>query len=395
MESTHQVLIVGGGTAGLTVAARLRNAEPNLDIAVIEPSEFHYYQPLWTLVGAGIFPKERSRRNERDYIPRGVSWVRDAVTTLDPEHRRVQTREGRTIGYEQLVVAPGLQIRWDAIPGLKGSVGANGVCSNYSYETVDYTWETIRSFQGGTALFTHPLGAVKCGGAPQKIMYLAEEHFRRAGIRDRCKVGFATALPFLFAVERYSRTLERIVAERKIETHFEHELIAIRPDAREAVFRRLGDSAEVVISYDMIHVTPPMGPPAFVADSSLADPEGWVDVDRNTLQHVRFPDVFGIGDASNLPTSKTGAAIRKQAPALVANLLAARRGTALTGSYNGYTSCPIVTGYHRLVMAEFDYDKILMETFPFDQSRPRSSMMMLKKYGLPALYWNAMLRGRF
>ncbi len=390
----HQIVIVGGGTAGLTVAARLKRANPKLDVALIEPSEHHYYQPLWTLVGGGIYPREASRRREADFIPTGVTWIQDAVTTFDPDQNRLSTRDGATLSYDFLVVAPGLKIDWDRIPGLRQSLGQNGVCSNYAYEHVEYSWQTIRSFQGGVALFTQPSGVIKCGGAPQKIMYLAEEHFRRSGVRDRSQVVFASAAPRIFAVEAYARTLEKIVAERQIETRFRSELIEVRGPAREAVFRDLASGETRVQTFDMMHVTPPMGPPTFVAQSPLADAEGYVAVDRFTLQHVRHPNVFGIGDAASLPTSKTGAAIRKQAPALVENLLAVIAGQPPRAQYDGYTSCPLVTGYSSMVLAEFDYDKQPAESFPFDQSQPRYSMMLLKKLGLPALYWHGMLRGR-
>lgn len=269
-----------------------------------------------------------------------------------------------------------------------------GCAANYSYEHVEHTWHTIRGFRGGTALFTHPAGAVKCGGAPQKIMYLAEEHFRRAGVRDQARVIFAIANPRIYAVDPYARTLERIVSERGIEVRLEQELVALRPATRQAVLRDVKTGTESVQPYDMIHVTPPMGPPDCVAHSPLADADGWVDVDKHTLRHVRYPEVFGIGDASNLPTSKTGAAIRKQAPVLVSNLRAALRGAPPDASYDGYTACPLVTGYRRLVLAEFDYDKRPAESFPFDQSKERYSMFLLKKRVLPALYWHGLLRGR-
>lgn len=394
MDAKHQIVIVGGGTAGLTVAARLLNAEPSLDVAIVEPSDKHYYQPLWTLIGGGIFPKEESQRDESDFIPPGASWIRDAVVSFDPLNRRLSTRDGLDLSYDFLVVAPGLQINWDKIPGLKESVGRDAVCSNYSYDYVGHTWDTIRNFKEGTALFTQPSGAVKCGGAPQKIMYLAEEHFRRAGVRKKCRVIFASATPRIFAVDRYARTLEKIVEERGIETRFKHELIKLYPDSHQAIFRKLEGGEEVVIRYDMIHVTPPMGPPDFIASSPLADSDGWVDVDKHTLRHKRYPEVFGIGDASNLPTSKTGAAIRKQAPTLVENLLSVLRGGSPVASYDGYTSCPLVTGYNSLVLAEFDYEKKPAESFPFDQSKERYSMFLLKKVGLPSLYWHGMLRGR-
>jgi sulfide:quinone oxidoreductase len=390
----HQVVIVGGGTAGITVAARLTKGWFNkLDVAVIEPAEKHYYQPLWTLVGAGVVTKEETARAEKSVIPRRVKWIRDAVASFSPAENSLRTRDGLEITYDWLVVAAGLQLNWNKIPGLQESIGRGGVCSNYSYETVDSTWEAIRNFQGGNAIFTQPSGAVKCGGAPQKIMYLAEDYFRRKGIRDRCQVIFATPGKAIFAIEKYKKTLEQVVARKQIDCRFQHELIEIRPEQKEAVFKQAGKEEPVVIPYEMLHVTPPMGPPAFIANSPLADAEGWVEVDAATLQHTRFPNVFSLGDCSSLPTSKTGAAIRKQAPVLVANLRAAMQGAPLKKQYEGYTSCPVVTGYGSLVLAEFDYQKQPAETFPFDQSRERWSMWLLKRYLLPFIYWNGMLKG--
>lgn len=391
----HQVLIVGGGTAGITVAARLTKGWFNKrDVAVIEPSDKHYYQPPWTLVGGGVVGKSVTERSESSVMPRRAKWIRDAVAEFHPEQNYVVTRGGQKISYDWLVVAAGIQINWGKIPGLKESIGKEGVCSNYSFETVDSTWESLRNFRGGTALFTQPSGAVKCGGAPQKIMYLAEDYFRRTGIREKCNVIFAAASPHIFAVDRYRETLEKVVERKQIDCRFRHELIEIRPSSKEAIFKHLDTGETATIPYDLLHVTPPMGPPQFIASSPLADSHGWVEVDPATLQHKRFPNVFGLGDCSNLPTSKTGAAIRKQAPVLVRNLITAMRGQPLSSRYDGYTSCPVVTGYGSLVLAEFDYDKKPAETFPFDQSKERWSMWLLKRYVLPVLYWHGMLKGR-
>lgn len=388
-----RILIIGGGTGGITVAARLRRAAPDFSITLLEPSKRHFYQPLWTLVGAGICPASESERNEAALVPEGVEWITEFAETFDPDNRAVTTREGRRLEYDFLVVAPGLQINWNKVEGLAEALKTPGVGSNYSIDTVDKTWQAIREFKGGAALFTQPAGAIKCGGAPQKICYLAEDWFRRQGIRDNCKVIFASAGPRIFAVDKYATALEEVIARRGIEARFGHNLIALRPDRREAVFAT-GSGEQVVIRYDLLHVTPPQGPPDFIARSPLADAEGWVDVDRHTLQHRRWSNIFSLGDASSLPTSKTGAAIRKQAPVLVDNLLAAAAGQPLNASYDGYTSCPLVTGYNSLILAEFDYDKRPVESFPFDQSRERFSMFLLKRHGLPALYWHGMLRGR-
>jgi sulfide:quinone oxidoreductase len=396
MDRKFGVLIIGGGAGGLTVAAHLRNEDPAVEIAVIEPAEKHYYQPLWTLVGGGVFPREESEREEKDFIPPGVSWVRDRVASLDPERKTVATEGGETIGYDFLVISAGMQLDWEKIPGLRESVGraGTGVCSNYSYETVNSTWEAIRSFRGGTALFTEPTTPVKCGGAPQKIMYLADDAFRRAGIRDRCRIAFLNGKATLFTSPYYTPAIAEICRTRDLEVHLKHDLRELRPAAKEAVFANLETGEEVVMKYDMIHVTPPMSAPDFIKRSPLANADGWVEVDKHTLRHVRVPNVFSLGDCSSLPTSKTGAAIRKQAPVLVENLRAALEGRDGAASYDGYTSCPVVTGYGKLILAEFDYDKNPVETFPFDQSRERYSMYAIKAYALPRIYWHGMLRGR-
>lgn len=390
----YPVLIVGGGTGGLSVAARLAPALPAGSIALLDPSEKHYYQPLWTLVGAGVFPKEITERPEADYIPDGVEWIREAVAAFEPDARVVVTTAGRRIGYDQLVVAVGIHLDWTKIDGLEGHLGKDGLCSNYRYDLVDSTWQNLETIDGGNAIFTFPSTPVKCAGAPQKIMYLADDHLRRRGVRERTPILFASAGKAIFGVERYARTLRKVIVRKGIETLFRHELVAVRARSREAVFKNLDDGSEKILTYAMLHVVPPQRAPDVVRDSALADQAGWVDVDKHTLQHRRYPEVWALGDASSLPTSRTGAAIRKQAPVLVDNLLAHRAGEALPARYDGYASCPLVTGYGKLVLAEFDYDGKPAESFPFDQSQERYSMWALKAYGLPEMYWNGMLRGR-
>jgi sulfide:quinone oxidoreductase len=397
-QENYDILIVGGGCAGITVAARIARQLPSsmrkASIVILEPSETHCYQPLWTLVGAGIYPKNVTQRREVDLIPKRASWIKDAVSEFHPEENYVITRSGKTVGYRYMIVATGIKIDWDKIPGLAESVGKNGVCSNYSYETVESTWENLRNFKGGTAIFTQPLPPIKCGGAPQKIMYLADSYFRQAKVRGKSNVVFCSAAANIFAVKKYADTLDQVLRRKDIVTKYRHNLIEIQPKAKKAVFKHLDTGEEVAMQYDMLHVTPPQSSPDFVKNSPLANKEGWVEVDKFTLQHVRYPNVFGLGDASSLPTSKTGAAIRKQSPVVATNVIALMQGQALPKKYDGYTSCPLVTGYNSLVMAEFDYDGKPAETFPIDQSKERYSMFLVKKYLLPKLYWHGMLKGR-
>ena len=394
LDERHRVVVVGGGNAGISVAAQLCRKLKGLDIAIIEPSDQHYYQPLWTLVGAGVFKKKVAQRTEASVIPRGVAWIRDAVTEFVPAENAVITATGRRIGYDYLVVAPGIQLNWGKIQGLTEALGTAGVCSNYSYALVDKTWESIRSFKGGTAIFTHPATPIKCGGAPQKIAYLADDAFRKSGVREDTTIMFMSGQPNIFAVEKYAKTLLKVIKRKGIDARFREDLIAVDGATRQATFENLDTHERTVIKYDLLHVVPPMSAPDFVRDSPLANAAGWVDVDRDTLRHTRFPNVFALGDASSLPTSKTGAAIRKQAPVLVKNLVASILGKPSDAKYDGYTACPLVTGYGKLVMAEFDYDNKPRETFPFDQSKERWSMYQFKARLLPKLYWWGILKGR-
>ncbi|NNV06967.1 FAD/NAD(P)-binding oxidoreductase [Geobacillus sp. C56-T2] len=397
MADVHhvKVAIVGAGSAGISIAARLlrKNRELHGQVLLIDPSDKHYYQPLWTLVGGGAAKAEDTVREQASLIPEGAKWLKEAVETFSPKHNQLRTKEGSTIHYDYLVVAAGIQINWERIKGLKETIGKNGVCSNYSYDYVRSTWENIRHFRGGTAIFTQPSTPIKCGGAPQKIMYLADDYFRQSGVRDATKIVFVSGLPNIFAVKRYADTLEEVIQRKNIETKYRADLVEIDGEEKKATFQHLDTNERFTLSFDMIHVTPPMGPPDFIAKSALADADGWVDVDPYTLQHKTYKNVFGSGDCTNLPTSKTGAAIRKQAPVVVENLLALMRGKPLHARYDGYTSCPLVTGYNRLVLAEFDYDKNPHETFPFDQSKERFSMYIMKKHLLPIVYWDGMLKG--
>lgn len=397
MSQHHQVLIIGGGNAGISVAAQLLRKRSNLEIAIIEPSDKHYYQPAWTLVGAGVFNIHDTIRSESSVIPDKVKWIRDAAESFQPEVNQVTTKSGAEITYDYLIVAPGIQLNWKDIEGLKQTLGRNGVTSNYSVDYATYTYECLKQLKPGqTALFTSPGTAVKCGGAPQKIMYLAADYLRKHGLQGKVNVEFVTAGGVIFGIKKYADELMKKVNEYGIKLNFKHDLVAVNGDQKTATFKVV--DGEGVVSmvekhFDMIHVVPPQSAPDFVKASPLADAAGWVEVDKFTLQHTRYKNIFGIGDAMSAPNSKTGAAVRKQAPVVVKNLLALMDGQQMPAAYSGYGRCPLVVGYGKLILAEFGYDNKVMETFPFDQSKPRWSMWILKRYILPWLYWNKILKG--
>ena len=392
----HRVLIVGGGSAGISVAARLnRNVD---DVAVIEPSDVHYYQPLWTLVGGGCASRETSKRTEGSVMPKGVTWIRDAAAGFDPENNTVETAAGKVIGYDVLVVCPGIQLDWDRIPGVTDTLGKNGVSSNYTYELAPKTWDFIRDTKSGTALFTMPSGPIKCAGAPQKIAYLACDYWRSEGVLDDIDVHLILPTPGMFGVKVFSDALDEVVSDYGIEVHFESELESVEPDSKKASFVSVKDDGQgFALEYDMMHVVPHQSAPDWVKESPLANdtPMGYVDIDKHTMQHVRYNNVFSLGDAGSSPNSKTGAAIRKQAPVVEANVLRQLESKDPNEKYGGYASCPLTTSRSEMLLAEFDYSMEPAPSFPvIDLQKPRRDMWFLKKYGLPFLYWNLMLKGR-
>ncbi len=397
MKKHYQILIIGGGNAGISVASQLLIKNSKLNIGLIDPSDKHYYQPAWTLVGGGVFDVNKTERPESSVIPKGVEWIKESVAAFSPDNNSVSLSNNESITYDYLVVAPGIQLNWKDVKGLEESLGKNGVSSNYSFKYAPYTFELIKNLKKGKAIFHNPHTPVKCGGAPHKIMYLAADYFRKNGVLNNIDIQYWSGGPKLFAVPKYEKTLLEVVKRGNIKLNFLERLEEVDGANKRARFVGFGEhnkGIETWVNYDMIHVTPPQSSPDFIKTSPLANAAGWVDVDKYTLQHPKFKNVFTLGDASGLPTSKTGAAIRKQAPVLVANLLAAISNKPLTSKYTGYTSCPLVTGYGKLVLAEFDYDSNPMETFPFDQSKERWSMYQLKKHGLPWLYWNKILTGK-
>jgi len=421
MANHYQILIIGGGNAGLSVASQLLRKRSSLKIAIVDPSEKHYYQPAWTLVGAGIFDINKTVRKEKDLIPKNTTWLKEAVSEFEPTANKVKCVSGKEFTYDYMIVCPGIQLDWNKIKGLKETLGKNNVSSNYDFNSAPYTWEMIKNFKGGTAVFTNPSTPIKCGGAPHKIMYLAVDYWRKKGILDKCDVHYVSGATVIFGVPEYKATLEKVLKNGNIKVHYSANTVGINGDTKTITFETkntefvkqvLSNSAaacysiaetnsadsvsSVTMNFDLCHSVPPQSAPDFIKNSPLRDeanPLGYVEINKNTMQHSRFQNVFALGDCTNAPCSKTGAAIRKQAPVVVENLLALMDNKVGKAEYTGYSACPIPTQYGKLMLAEFDYSNKPKMTFPFDQAKPRWTMWLLKTKVLPWLYWNKILKG--
>ncbi|KPW87070.1 Uncharacterized protein ALO92_01370 [Pseudomonas congelans] len=398
--TTCQILIVGGGAAGIATAASLLARDATLQITLVDPADTHYYQPGWTMVGAGIFTPQSTARSMASLIPKGVQWIKAAVATFEPQHNTLTLADGRVLGYQQLVVCPGLKLDWSAIDGLVETLGANGVTSNYRYDLAPYTWKLVQNLKQGRALFTQPPMPIKCAGAPQKAMYLSCDHWLKSGRLAQINTQFYNAGGVLFGVADYVPALMEYVERYAIDLRFSHRLVAVDGPGKRATFIRTqadGSSETVEQSFEMLHVVPPQIAPDFIRSSPLADAAGWVDVDPATLKHRQFTNVHGLGDATNTSNAKTAAAARKQAPVVANNVLVALGRRGESSVYDGYGSCPLTVEKGRIVLAEFTYGGKVAPSFPrwlLDGRQPTRLAWWLKARVLPALYWHGMLKGR-
>ncbi len=396
----HDIVIVGGGAAGAAVAASLLARKSDLDIAIIDPADTHYYQPGWTLVGAGVFTAKQTAKPMSSILPCRVTWIKAAVAGFEPGNNEVVIEGCRTVAYNHLIVCPGIKLNWAGIEGLTETLGKNGVTSNYRYDLAPYTWKLVQELKSGHAIFTQPPMPIKCAGAPQKAMYLSADHWLRTGRLSEIDVSLFNAGAVLFGVADYVPALMDYVKRYHATLNFNHTLTAIDGPTRTARFIRTapdGSKSTVETSFDMIHVCPPQAAPDFVRASVLADVTGWIDVDPATLRHKKYGNVFGLGDATNTPNAKTAAAARKQAPVVAENVLFDKGMRRAECAYDGYGSCPLTVERGKVVLAEFTYGGKVCSSFPdfvIDGTKPSRLAWTMKERILPPIYWQAMLKGR-
>lgn len=394
----YPMVVLGGGAGGCSVAARACRMLDKGSVAVVDSAQYHYYQPMWTLVGAGIKNVKQSAKLMSDVLPKECVHFPHKVAGFDPEASQVTLTNGQVLSYRHLVVALGLQLNYDRIEGLLDALKHDPmVCSNYWRETVEKTFPAFKAFKGGNAIFTFPNTPVKCAGAPQKIMYLADEFWRKSGVRDKTNIHYKLPVGEIFKVKKYAERLAQLCDKRGINVDYKRNLVAVNHTKKEATFQKLDtENLETeVVHYDFMHIPPPMSAPDVLKNSkvSITDGAGFLDVNKHTLQHAKYNNIFGLGDCTNLPTSKTAAAVASQNEVLVNTLKEVMKGQKPTGMYDGYTSCPIVTGYKTCILAEFGYDEQPLETFPFDQGKERRTMFHLKKDVFPWLYWSPHING--
>ena len=419
-----KVVVIGGGAAGISVAARLMRNLAYPDVTIIDPSTLHFYQPGFTLIGGGVYGEHDVYRQQEDCIPDGAKWIKDSVVALDPDKRIIKTSGGQSVSYDFLVLTPGLQIDWNGVEGISlKTLGEGDAYCIYDHQGAVKTWRGIQKFvkNGGRGVYTDTYTKHKCGGAPKKICLLTEHLSRKQNARDKLKLDFFTASKELYDVPFFTKRLLEIYDERDVSITLNTRVKGVDTSAKKVYMQRISKTKKqiklpdgsikeeevqtitpVVENYDFLHFLPPMYGPKFIREAGLAveggalGREGWAAVDKYTLVHPKYSNIVCLGDASSLPTSKTSAAIRKQVPIATANLISLMEGKTPEKKYDGYAACPIITDYGHVLLCEFDYDKKEMISFPFsmlDMSHEQWAAWLLKVYALKPMYFYGMLKG--
>ena len=372
IKTKARILIAGAGAAGLSAAAQLANRLEGATITIFDARKDHYYQPGFTLIAAGLKPMNYSLSATADYIPSDVKWVQEGITEFDPVGNKVVTEKGQAVGYDFLIVATGLKLDFAGIQGMDVNlIGKNGLGCPYAGPAAAYaTWKSISEFadKGGVGLFGRPKTEMKCAGAPIKHTFITDDHLRRRGNRGKAELLYTAQNKTLFSVPIVSEKVRMLYEDRGVKIHYDHVLTAIDPGRRRATYDT--PTGKVEIDYDYLNAIPPMRAPDAVRNSPLRWQEGnfaadgWMEVDKGTLRHRRFANVFGIGDVAGVPKGKTAASVKWQVPVAVDHLVASIAGKTSEMIFTGYTSCPLITRMGRAMLVEFDYKDNLVPSFP-------------------------------
>ena len=429
-----KIVIVGGGLAGVATAARLTNSLSNPDITIIEPNPKSVsYQPGNTLIASGVYTKDDIMYETNDYLPKGVKLIADFAVEFDPDNNKLTTKSGEVVTYDFLVVAAGLKLDFGSIKGLEAigeayTVGdaskildtfANtGACSIYTVDGAVATWAAMQKFVADAksgkkvkGVFSDPATAIKCGGAPKKIMYLTHSRLVEAGARANAELTFYPNGGKMFGVPEYHEAILQQFKDRDFKWNYAHNLTGVDLENKTATFdhfwqekgeydkdldeyEMITKHEDVKVDFDFLHITPPQKAPDEIGKSALGSAKGWVPVNQETLQHVKYPNVFAIGDIAAVPMGKTCGSVRKQYKALVDNLIAAMEGKPLTSKYDGYTVCPLITDIGKVMLAEFNWTAKPTPSFPLDPTQERYIWWLLKVYMLKPMTMHGMLSGK-
>lgn len=431
-----KIVIVGGGLAGLSTAARLINSLSNPDVTIIEPSDVSVsYQPGNTFIGAGIYEKQDVMYELKDFLPQGAKLIKDKAVEFEPENNSLTISTGEKVSYDYLVVAAGVALDFGKIKGLeelgdtytmderskiKELFDKTGVSTVYNTDAAVYTWKnmqaTIEEAKKGKkqkAIFSHPNTAIKCGGAPKKMMYLMDARLNEAGkdVRANVDMTFYPNSTKLFSVKEYAKAIQKQYEQRDMKWKFAHNLKAVDIKNKVATFEHYWDekgeydpdleeydlirkTKMVEVPYDFLHLAPPMKAPDEIGNSPIGSAKGWVPVNKETLQHVKYDNIFSLGDIAAVPLGKTGGSVRKQYKVVAKNIISSMEGKELKAKYDGYTVCPIITGIGTVMLAEFDWSMKPTPSFPLDPTQERYIWWLLKAYILKPMTQYGMLSGR-
>jgi sulfide:quinone oxidoreductase len=391
-----RLVILGSGTAGTMVANRMRRRLPRgWNLTVVDPDPVHLYQPGLLFLPFGAHDEARMRRPRRRTLGGGVEWIERAVERVEPDTRRVRLAGGESLRYDLLVLASGSRIRPEETPGMLGPEWHRSIHDFYTLEGAQALRDALARFAGGRLVVNVVEMPIKCPVAPLEFLFLADDFFTRRGIRERVELVYATPLDGAFTKPIASRALRHLLESKRIRLETEFSTAEVDPDAR-----KLRSYDEREVPYDLLVSIPLHGGAPFIEASGLGNELAFVPTQPKSLLSKAHDDVFVIGDATDLPSSKAGSVAHFQSEILAENLLRAMTYQSLEEGFDGHANCFVETGHGKALLIDFNYEtEPLPGVYPVPGFGPfrllaESRMNHAGKLAFRSLYWNALLPAR-
>lgn len=410
-----RIVIVGGGTGGIIATARLRRSVPHAEIILISPNQTHLYQSGQTFVAAGLYIQADNERKTSEILPDNVKWLQERVVSFEPDNNTVHTDKSGAIKYNFLVIALGVEYDYSRIKGLDSSmIGENGIASVYLNDTITGTalggnitkswFEQIHNMASRKeikVLCTEPDTPIKGMGSSLDVLFLGNDIAKGNGlsfkkdVHKNVKFTFVRADEHLFAIKNFNAAIkQKIDREKNMDTLLGYNLTEI--DAQQKIATFDVNNKKIKMNYDFIHITPAMQVPKVLRDSSLVIKEGkykgYLAVDKKTLQHLKYKNIFGLGDVLGIPLAKTAGSAQKQGVVIQDNITSAIKGNKLSMAFDGYTIAPIKTKFGEIMLAEVKGTQVLSK-FGLSPYKSRWIWWALDLHLARKAYFSLMMRG--
>jgi len=392
-----RLVILGAGTAGTMMANKLRNAldKEEWKITIVDQFKTHYYQPGFLFIPFGIYNKQDVVKPKSDFIPSGVSMVYSGIDRVEPEANRVYLEGGQVLNYDYLIIATGTKIYPDETPGLQEKLWYKEIFDFYTVEGAVALQKFFKSWEGGKLVMAITELPFKCPVAPLEFVFLADAYFTEIGIRDKVDISYVTPMPGAFTKPVATKMLSELLQEKNINVIPDFYIERVDNDSKKLI-----SYDEKEVEFDVLTVVPVNMGDEMIERSGIGDDMNFVPTDKHTLQSKAHENIFVLGDASDIPTSKAGSVAHFAAEILFENLMSTIEGRPMLAKFDGHANCYIETGHGKGALIDFNYEtEPLPGTFPLPGIGPFGLLTNTKinHYGKVMfrwIYWHILLKGK-